>query len=130
MTIPCEQAANISDIKSTLTSMDNYNRERLDRMERVQERLVVTLEKVAEQSVRINSLENDNEHRTQDISAIYDRVRKVELSQEHLDIFLAIVTNKAVSAAVIALLVMVLTGTVLDMVCHNNPLTEIRRIFK
>lgn len=136
MSDPCTQEVNIVHIHQAL-----------DRMERTQERLVVALEKVAEQSARIDHLEEANEHRHDELDEVFSRLRDVELNQaahgsnfrervdssltslelkmKRLNTILSVLSNKYVLTAICTLFATTVVGAVLDFLYHYESLKKI-----
>jgi len=121
MTLPCEQTATINAIHETLKRVD-----------RTQDRLVVTLERVAEQGARIDNLEAVKDYHTEQIDELYVRMRKSETVSEKLDnkivntnSKLDILFNKYTLGFFISIIFLVCLGTVLDCIYHSVAIKAI-----
>jgi len=121
MTTPCEQTATITAIHETLKRVD-----------RTQDRLVVTLERVAEQGARIDNLEAAKDYHTEQIDELYVRMRKSETVSEKLDnkiintnSKLDIIFNKYTLGFFISIIFLVCLGTVLDCIYHSAAIKAI-----
>lgn len=133
---PCQQQTTIQDIKHSL-----------DRNERTLDRLVLALERVAEQNSRIEHLEEHTERNFVDMEQLFSRVRDIELNlasqspatrqhqAEQIDVlnkkldkvlnFIRIVTSKPAMYIMGALVAMVVTGTVFDLLYHFDAIKTI-----
>ena len=122
-------------------------KESIMRIDRTLERVVAALEKVADQGARLDSLEDKGEHYYRDLESLFSRVRDVELTlasnspavrqqqAEQIDSlnkkldkvlnFMRITTSKPALYAYGAMVFMVLTGTVLDLLYHFDTIKAI-----
>lgn len=121
MTTPCEQTATITAIHETLKRVD-----------KTQDRLVMTLEKVAEQGARVSNLESAKDYHTEQIDELYTRMRKSETVAEKLDnkivntnSKLDLIFNKYTMGFFISLIFLVCLGTVLDCIYHSVAIKAI-----
>jgi hypothetical protein len=133
---PCEQAANISNIHSTLA-----------RMEKSQEDIVDLLRIVSNQSPRIAALETQGERNYTEMTAMYDRMRDAEMNiassgptvrQEFRDSiermdkkldkllqFYKATTSKPALYAYGFVVAMIVVGTICDLMYHFTAMKEI-----
>lgn len=141
MTTPCTQEGSIYNISKTL-----------DRMEKGQESIVKLLEKVSNQDVRLDHLEDYVERNYTEIDAILERVRKAEMDiissgptvrqqfhdamemvsvkLEKINQFFAIATSKPALCIYGAVGAMIVLGTFLDLTCHLSTVSAVIKFFK
>lgn len=140
---PCTQENNIININTTL-----------ERMWTTQERLVVALERVADQGARVDNLEKLTDQRHKDLQILYERVRDAELviasdspqerqkltsgierMEDRLELlcrrldrinkFMSLATHKYAVAIYLSILAMIASGTLIDMICHRDVVEKI-----
>ena len=130
---------------------DCQQKENIIRIDRTLERVVAALEKVADQGARITHLEENVEHYFRDMENLYGRVRDTELTlaanspairenqatqieilSKKLDKVLnivRIVTSKPFMYGFTAIILMIVSGTVLDVMYHFETLKKIWGVF-
>ena len=137
---PCEQEDNIIHISRTL-----------ERMEKSQDKVVELLEKVSNQEPRILHLEEHSERFYEQIEKMSERLHDIELDfasspsartemnnvvnninkkLERLFSYVTTLTSKPAQAVYVTILVMLLTGTILDVTYHFETLKAIILFFK
>lgn len=154
MATPCEQANNIENINKVLVRMEEATLE--DRRERreSEKQMMELLQKVADQSARINHLEQQGEHRAHESEILFERMREAELTlasnspafrqqtrdklnemEDRIGVLLkrmdkvcriiGFMSHKYMVAVYACFIVFVLAGTLTDFLCHFDTITKI-----
>lgn len=123
----CAQAGTINSIQQLLEQLSALHLEERQERRESEKRIIVALEKVADQGARITNLESADIEIKKDVNLLYGIQREVEKEVKVEDprlntlyTFYQLTTSKCTIAVSVILLGLLLIGTINDIVYHTS----------